>query len=171
MAGFETDYADCRIYRYKKGESIWAELLEDQKYTSKSGDEYTVPKGFQTNFASVPRPLWAWFAPFGKYTQAAILHDYFYSGKGVSNRKEADKLFYEAGRSSAMQLISMWIMWFFVRFYAWFAYTSPEGKKGKIDSAGIIGIIMAIIVLGALGFLLLYVLNIPIWKIILSIFV
>lgn len=144
---FKTDYVDSRIFRYKKGENIWAELLDDQEYTSEAGTEFKVPKGFQTDFASVPKPLWALFSPFGKYTQAAVLHDWLYKGNGVSSRKEADALFYEAGVSSAMQKISMWIMWLFVRLYAWFAYTSPKGVKGKIDTAGVVGIVLAIIVI------------------------
>ena len=145
--GFKTDYVDSRIFRYVKGENIWAELLDDLEYTSEDNIDYKIPKGFQTDFASVPKPLWAFFSPFGKYTQAAVLHDWLYKGNGVNSRKEADALFFEAGVSSCMQKISMFIMWFFVRLYAWFAYTSPEGVKGKIDTAGVVGIVLAIIVI------------------------
>lgn len=143
--GFEKDSLLCEIKRYEKGKNIWAEVKEDMKYTSEAGDVYVVQKGFETDFASVPKILWSIFPPLGKYTQAAVLHDWLYSGNGVEDRKEADDLFYEAGVSSAMQKISMWIMWFFVRLYAWFAYTSPEGYEGKIDRTGILGIIIAVI--------------------------
>lgn len=37
-----------------------------------------VPSGFVTDFASVPRPFWAILPPAGRYTQAAIAHDYMY---------------------------------------------------------------------------------------------
>ena len=143
--GFKNNYVDCRIERYQKGKNIWAKLLDDLEYTSEAGVTYKVPKGFETDFASVPKIIWFLFPPFGKYTQAAVLHDWFYSGNGVESREEADDLFYEAGLSSAMQKISMWIMWFFVRLYAWFAYTSPSGTKGKLDKAGIAGIVVAVV--------------------------
>lgn len=41
----------------------------DQKYI-------TVPKGFLTDGATVPRFLWAIFPPWGVYGQAAVMHDY-----------------------------------------------------------------------------------------------
>ena len=41
--------------------------------------EITVPKGFVTDFASIPQPLWSLgISPLGKYTKAAIVHDYLY---------------------------------------------------------------------------------------------
>lgn len=55
----------------------------------------TVPKGFKTDFASVPRFLWAFFPPYGKYTEAAIMHDYLYDLQDRP-RKVADQLFYDA---------------------------------------------------------------------------
>ena len=39
----------------------------------------TVPIHFKTDFASTPRFLWAFFPPYGKYTEAAVLHDYLYA--------------------------------------------------------------------------------------------
>lgn len=37
-----------------------------------------VPKGFVTDFASVPKPFWSVLPPDGDYTYAAIIHDYLY---------------------------------------------------------------------------------------------
>lgn len=37
---------------------------------------YSVPLGFITDLASVPRVLWALLPPHGRYAKAAILHDY-----------------------------------------------------------------------------------------------
>ena len=43
-----------------------------------SGNLIDVPIGFMTDFASVPRPLW-WFIPkWGKYGNAAVIHDFSY---------------------------------------------------------------------------------------------
>ncbi len=35
-----------------------------------------VPKGFVTDFASIPRALWVILHPTGRYGSAAIIHDY-----------------------------------------------------------------------------------------------
>jgi hypothetical protein len=54
-----------------------------------------VPKGTETDMASIPRILWAFFPPTGRWAKAAILHDYLYS-KGCVERIEADKIFLES---------------------------------------------------------------------------
>lgn len=57
-----------------------------------------VPKDFITDFASVPRILWSIFPPTGRYTKAAVLHDYLYSNRAtiLINRKQCDKMFLKA---------------------------------------------------------------------------
>ena len=45
-------------------------------------DEYrwvTVPVGFRTDFASIPRPFRNIFSPTGRYGKAAVCHDYLYN--------------------------------------------------------------------------------------------
>lgn len=37
-----------------------------------------VPRGFVTDFASVPRVFWSLFRPDGNYAYAAVLHDFLY---------------------------------------------------------------------------------------------
>ena len=53
-------------------------LLEDVTYTSKDGTVYILPKGATSDGASVPEVLWNVLPPFGKYWQAAYLHDCAY---------------------------------------------------------------------------------------------
>ena len=60
-----------------------------------SNDIISVPEGFQTDFASVPRIFWVILPPDGKYTQAAVVHDFIYN-KQIRSRKEADRIFLEA---------------------------------------------------------------------------
>lgn len=38
----------------------------------------TVPFGFSTDFASVPRGLWNLFPPDGSYTAASVVHDWLF---------------------------------------------------------------------------------------------
>ena len=52
----------------------------------------TVPAGFVTDFASIPRVFWSALRPDGLYTYPAIVHDYLYWEQVVS-REAADTVF------------------------------------------------------------------------------
>lgn len=56
---------------------------------------FRVPKGFVTDFASVPRPFWSIFPPDGKYAYAAVLHDWLYWTQDQS-KEAADMIFRSA---------------------------------------------------------------------------
>lgn len=54
----------------------------------------TVPAGYETDLASVPRLLWWLFPPHGKYRRAAVVHDYIYTHLCHRfSRSEADDAF------------------------------------------------------------------------------
>ena len=56
--------------------SRW-QLVEPLGYTGRD-ETFVVPAGFTTDFASVPQSL-TWLVPrYGRYTKAAILHDYLW---------------------------------------------------------------------------------------------
>ncbi|MEU8901663.1 DUF1353 domain-containing protein [Nocardia sp. NPDC048505] len=75
---------------------------------------FTVPAGFRTDFASVPRAL-VWLIPrYGAYTRAAILHDYLIHSDEVSTA-DADGLFRRALRELGVSLPRRWMMWAAVR--------------------------------------------------------
>lgn len=74
------------------------ELLEPFEYhigAFPSEQVITVPKGFITDLASIPRPLWAVFPPDGEYAKAAVVHDFLYRFPSTS-REFADSVFDEA---------------------------------------------------------------------------
>lgn len=54
-----------------------------------------VPKGFETDFASVPWWLQPMFTPAGPWCEAAVVHDWLYGQKACS-RFLADAIFREA---------------------------------------------------------------------------
>jgi len=54
--------------------------------------EVTVPKGFVTDFASIPRPFWSLLRPDGEYTYPAIIHDFLYWNQDRT-RDKADMIF------------------------------------------------------------------------------
>ena len=91
-----------------------------------SDDYVIIPKGFITDFASVPRGLWTFFPPDGQYTQAAVLHDFLYSTQ-MFDRKDCDNIFLEA---MAVLKVKRWkrtIMYWAVRvFGGWYWKNNAE---------------------------------------------
>lgn len=81
----DLEYLDGRTYR----------LLTAFQYDA-SGFTVTVPAGFITDFASIPRPLWVLFPPTGRYGKAAVVHDYLYRTPGLVSKAIADATFLEA---------------------------------------------------------------------------
>jgi hypothetical protein len=60
-----------------------------------SGVKITVPAGFKTDFASVPRILWVLLPKQGYHTNAAVVHDWLYWDQSLP-RWAADQIFLEA---------------------------------------------------------------------------
>lgn len=106
-------------------EQKW-KLLRQMDYQG-ARELFQVPAGQTTDFASVPR-IFIWFLPrYGRYTKAAILHDYLWEEKvpkGMS-RIDADGLFRQAMRELNVPFLRRWIMWAAVR---WAALFKPDGR-------------------------------------------
>jgi Protein of unknown function (DUF1353) len=62
----------------------WTPNLGQEQYQA-----VTVPKGFVTDFASIPRVFWSVLRPDGEYAYAAVVHDYLYWTQ-TRVREEAD---------------------------------------------------------------------------------
>lgn len=82
-------------------------LVENLVYSmGQSGISITIPRGFVTDFASIPRPLWSLLSPHGRYSKAAIVHDYLYWVQSCT-RLQADNILLiamkESGVSTAQQ--------------------------------------------------------------------
>lgn len=52
----------------------------------------TVPVGFVTDFASIPRAFWSLLRPDGNYAYAAVIHDYLYWNQALP-RDKSDLIF------------------------------------------------------------------------------
>jgi hypothetical protein len=76
-------------------------VVEDMTYVIGSTNErIVVPKGFVTDFASIPQALWSvGLSPYGQYSRAAVVHDYLYWSQGCS-RRQADRLLVIAMKES-----------------------------------------------------------------------
>jgi len=68
------------------------ELVKDFRFNGMR--PLTIPAGFRTDFASIPAPLRMFWDDTGRYTKAAVVHDYCYRN-GLFNREICDNIFLE----------------------------------------------------------------------------
>jgi hypothetical protein len=75
--------------------------VEDMEYTiGTTSEKIIVPKGFVTDFASIPQPLWSFgLSPHGQYSRAAVIHDFLYWAQGCT-RVQSDRLLVIAMKES-----------------------------------------------------------------------
>ena len=109
-------------HRFKLFRSFTFHLAS--KYGSRS---IRIPAGFVTDFASVPKAFWSIVPPYGKYTKAAVLHDYLYHMKGFPRetweskipytRKECDRIFLQAMEVLGVGRTKRYIMYQAVRLF------------------------------------------------------
>lgn len=82
---------------------------------------HTVPSGFCTDFASIPKLLRIFYETGGSYCYGAVLHDYLYASK-ERPRKEADDLFYQSMISCGVPRRRALAFWLAVRAFGWIAW-------------------------------------------------
>lgn len=95
------------------GKQRW-KTYREIRYQSLHHGVFTVPAGFETDLASIPRIFWPFLSPAGKYAKAAVLHDWLYVTKTVT-RKVADELFLEAMEVLGVSWITRNVMYRAVR--------------------------------------------------------
>jgi Protein of unknown function (DUF1353) len=104
-------------------------LLGPLRYEGNT-DRWTVPIGFRTDFASVPRAA-VWLVPrFGVYTYAAVLHDYFCRvgiHAGAISAVDADGVFRRVLGELGTPTFLRWLIWCGVR---WSARTQEHRRAG-----------------------------------------
>ena len=76
----------------------------------------TVSKGFITDLASTPRIIWGLIPPFGRYTLAAVVHDFLYAGHKF-NRKNSDIIFFNLMIRDEVPRLKARIMYLAVRIF------------------------------------------------------
>jgi hypothetical protein len=83
----------------------------------------TVPVGYTTDLASIPRIFWVILPPQGQYIKAAVIHDYLCDlAKTDDDYMYADQVFYEAMRVSGVSYIKAKIMYLAVRSHHKISY-------------------------------------------------
>ena len=87
-----------------------------------SPDIIKVPEGFVTDFASTPWGTWNIFPKLGRYSKAAVVHDYLYQSK-LRSRAMADLIFKEAMGVLCVPAWQSTLMWLAVRLCGWLGYS------------------------------------------------
>lgn len=111
-------------------------LLEEYVYDI-NGYLIRVPKYFITDGASVPKSLQWLYNPYGKYINAAVIHDYLYSvynNTGI-NRTLADKIFRHIMQENGIDKRTIKRFYIAVRCFGETSWKSKLLNEGYKDRA------------------------------------
>jgi hypothetical protein len=111
-------------------------LLAPLAYVTRDG-LWTIeaPAGFVTDYASIPRLLWAVIPPRGKYNRAAITHDLLYrlapadprTGRRVT-QAAADAVMLEAMEDLGVRWTQRYAIWAGLRLGGWVTWRRYRGR-------------------------------------------
>lgn len=112
----------------EKSDGVW-ELQDNLVYNSKILGLVTVPKGFVTDFASVPRVPIAYMFYGDRAHREAVVHDFLYQNH-VCSKHTADRVFMEAMKARKKSFLIRWPMYLGVVLGGQSSYNSgPERLK------------------------------------------
>lgn len=99
-------------------------LLHPVVYVTNDGRRITVPEGYITDFATIPRIFWVLLPPLGRYLYAALIHDRLYwmhnRGHDLSySRAYADQIMREVMSASEVKPWQRWLIYAGVRVGGW----------------------------------------------------
>lgn len=97
-------------------------------FVSPSQGKITVEKGFDTDYASIPRAFWAIYPPDGSYTEAAVVHDFLYWYQAME-RAEADLVFLEGMEELGVPWVRRHLIYRSVRAFGWLAWSGNRRKR------------------------------------------
>jgi hypothetical protein len=95
-----------------------------------SGNTINVPIKFRTDFASVPRIFWVIISQWGKYGNAAVIHDYCYWAQ-TRSRKESDGIFLEAMGVLGVGWVTKHILYWSVRLFGGLSWNGHKKMRVK----------------------------------------
>lgn len=153
---------DSELSIQAAGPTTWR-LTSPLIWTGTSGDTFTVPIGFMTDFATVPRFLHWLVSPYGAYTRAAVLHDWLlvslaewwgdprgqlpYDSEGQdwakqgppADSRDADGIFRRVMEDLGVPWAKRWVMWTAVRWASLFNRNRSYGRHLGADLPRMIG--------------------------------
>jgi hypothetical protein len=84
---------------------------------------FIIPKGFETDLASIPKIAWPIMAPaHSSLIRPAIIHDWFYRKTCEFTRLETDLIFYHMLRNDGVSYLKASAMYYAVRWFGWNYY-------------------------------------------------
>lgn len=87
-----------------------------------------IPKGYETNGASVPRLFWNLLSPFTEGFRAALVHDYRYTDPTYLSREEADLEFFHNLSKDNVNLIRRVLVYLAVKFFNRNRFVGPPSE-------------------------------------------
>lgn len=87
-----------------------------------------VPKGFQTDFNSTPRPMWVWFPP-SECPEAGVIHDGLYRTPGKYSRGDIDRIHRRIMELKCERKSKRGAAWLGIRLGGWV----PWGKYRRAE--------------------------------------
>ncbi|EDP74401.1 DUF1353 domain-containing protein [Hydrogenivirga sp. 128-5-R1-1] len=102
---------DGKHWQLEKEFEYYTEIFGDRKYIQ-------IPKGFTTDFASIPKIFHSFIEDRDKYNKAAVVHDYLYSSK-MFDRKTSDRIFLEAMEVVGISKFKRYLFYLTVRLFGW----------------------------------------------------
>lgn len=115
---------------------LW-ELTAPLAYDSELlGKVIVVPSGFVTDFASIPRLPFVYWAEGGKGSKAAVVHDWIYSAQSV-DRKTADQVLREALLACGYSRITANLFYAAVRAGGGSHWNEPNNEQSEAVEAAL----------------------------------
>ncbi len=107
-------------------------LKEDMEWViGRTTEKIVVPKGFVTDYASIPKLLWdKGLEPRGWYDRASIIHDYLYWSQGCT-RAQADRLMVIAMKESNVGTIDGFLIYTALDKFGKLAWDSNAKAKSE----------------------------------------
>lgn len=111
-------------------------VLERMTYVDPAGRIWTVPVGFVTDGASIPREFWSLIgSPFtGAYRVAAVFHDAAYNSLGAA-KDDADRMLHAACIELGCPRLIADVIYEGVRFGGLDAYTQDQREAAAALNA------------------------------------
>ena len=109
-------------------------LLDRLKWLPNEGQSFhavTVPGGFVTDLASIPRAFWSVLPKTGRYAYAAIVHDYLYWVQDVP-RSDADEILKTVMINSHVRALTIQTIYHAVRLFG----QSAWDQNSKLKKSG-----------------------------------
>ena len=98
-----------------------------------SNEIITVPVGFITDFASIPKIFWPIIDPIGKHGKAAVIHDYCYATACYS-RLKSDAIFSEGMKVLDVEEWKREVMYGGVVVFGWWAWHKHRRRNIRTNN-------------------------------------